>query len=305
MELAKLGLPKEENIVTRNKFIANNVLPIAFKPTNVENRFLALFVAIQDIDESCIYLQSIIAINNKFELDYIMHHELNIANMAKNSKTLEAYQNMIKNMTNSNIYATDFIMNDEKDFPLYYHSLAIKAIDQTHASVLDLYFNRDYFIKINLYLNRLANINKFSNNHIHEALFNDPRLNNIEFVQIEKIKHDATARIATQYGTININHYTMWCGPSVYKMNYLSPIDKDHTSIPLSNPLDINLYNAFYDKHVFIDEFIVYHDQVFVLYEEKSEITDDFKSMKALKLSKELADKTNFIDYNNMIYEKD
>lgn len=304
MELAKLGLPKEENIVTRNKFIANNVLPIAFKPTNVKNRFLALFVAIQDIDESCIYLQSIIAINNKFELDYIMHHELNIANMTKNSKTLEAYQNMIKNMTNSNIYATDFIMNDEKDFPLYYHSLAIKAIDQTHASVLDLYFNRDYFIKINLYLNRLANINKFSNNHVPEALFNDPRLHNIEFVQIEKIKHDATARIVTQHGTININHYTMWCGPSVYKMNYLSPIDKDHTSIPLSNPLDINLYNAFYESHTFIDELITYNDQVFLLYEERSEITKDFKSMKALKLSKELVDKTNFLDSNNMIYDK-
>lgn len=304
MELAKIGMPNKENVVVKNKFIANEILPIAFKPTTTKDRFLVLFVAIQDNDESCVYFQSMLSIKDDFELDYMIHHSLNIINMKENSKALETYKGLVKNMTSSNVYMTDFTMDIIEDHPMYYHATAIRAIDQTHAAILDVYLPREIFIKINLYISRLANINKFSLQHIPEMLFRDPRLASIEFVTIEKIKHDATARIVTEKGTINMNHYTMWCGPSEYRMNYLSPIDKDHVSIPLSNPLDINLYNAFYDKHVFIDEYIVFGDEVFILYEEKNDITGEFKSMKALRLSKELVDKTNILDYNNVIYSK-
>lgn len=315
MELIKLGLPKEENIVSRNKFIANQILPIGFKPANKSGTmFLVLFVASQDMDESCIYLQFMISINSKFEEQYLKNHELNIVNMKAGSKVYSTYKELVKDLNKSNLYSTDLALNDEDDFPLYYHSIAVRPIDNTHASVLDIYLNREYFVKLNIYLNRLNNI---GHNHIKrieqelvitklapELSFTDPKLNNIEFVSIEKIKHDATARVVTSFGTININHYTMWCGPSVFKMNYLSPIDKDHISIPLSNPLDINLYDAFYNKHNIIQDIFTYNDQLFILYEDYSDITGEFKNTKVLKISKELADKTNFIDYNNMIYEK-
>ena len=69
-------------------------------------------------------------------------------------------------------------------------------------------------------------------------------------------------------------------------------------------PLSAEVYERFYsDDFTVSDMFYDFHsDSIFVLYEVRSDITNSYKETKALIFSRELYDKTNFVN-PEWIYE--
>lgn len=305
MVLIKIGYPKEDFIVSKNNFVANKLLPVGFKSVS-NNQFLLLFVANQDYDDSYIYLQILLNAEDPLEESFIKEHPLYINNIQPGTERYEAYQKMLQWFNDSNLFATDFDMKLDKvsNIPHYYHCTGIRAIDEKHASIMDIYIPRSNFIKMKLYLNTICHPKYSLTSFENEYIFMDPKLSNMEFVKIEKVKYDATCRSEIEGKKINISHYTLWCGPSEYRLNFVTPVDDDHLIRPLANPLNFNLYDVFYKKHFFVTDIIEDEEQVYVLYEAYSDIDNSFKGMKVLILDIELANKTNFVSYNNNIYEE-
>lgn len=303
MVLVKLGLPKDENIVSRNKFVVNRIFPIAIRSTTVPDQFIVLFIAYQDYDESFLYFQMMVKVENAFEQTYLENHELNLNRFQnnKNDKSLEVYQKLISKITEFNVYATDFNMISDPERPFYFSSTCVRAIDKTHASVMDIYFTTDNFIKMQIYLNRF--INAPSSKLIHEEIFRDQKYHNIEVVNIESVKMDCTKE-ESAYELMNFftTHYTMHCGPSKYVMNW-SIVET--SGRPLKVPLDVNLYNTFYQFHHKVTDVFIHDDYLYILYIEKSEVDGSYKKTKILKLNKELTDKTNFKDSLNIFINQE
>lgn len=305
MVLYKVEPPKEESIVTRNKFVVDSILPIGIKAGPIKNTYFILFIAYQDYDESYIYLQLLTATENAFENEFIKDNSFNIANIDPNTEKGKAYNELISKMNGENLFGTDFVMKQNEEFPMLYKSIAVRGIDKTHCSVLDVNYTRDNYIKLRLYLDKLSNIPLDKNLQNFETIFTNTKYNNIEFVDIEKIKYDATT-IVNGDNSYLISHYTMWCGPSKYSMNYITGKDADinHSVSKLSNPLAFDLYNSFYTKDFIVTDIIANNDgSGIIIYQEYSEINGSWKSTKALKLTKELMDQTNFIDPYNKIFK--
>lgn len=292
MVLIKLDLPKPEHIISRNKFVVDKILPVAIKRTPSKDKFVCLFVCYQNYDESFLYLNYMIKIENGIEENMILTNELYIDNISKNPKKIEMYKEFISNMKENNQYSTDFIMNKSLDYSNYYQNIAIRPIDKTHATIMDLYFTRDNFIKTSIFISTIFN----STNP--QFVFNDEKMNNIEYVKIEQIKYDATTQITgeNENKLYNCSHYTANCGPTEFRFNNITSIGKEYKSKSLSNYLDLNIYLATY-KNDYIIEFVLLNefDEYLIIY-----ISD--KKTYALVFSKDLLEKTNIIDKYNKIY---
>jgi hypothetical protein len=297
MVLVKLGLPKEENIVSRNNFVVNKIFPIAIRSTTVPDQYIVLFVAHQDYNASYLYFQIMVKVENAFDQTYLEEHELNIKRYQnnQNSKSLEAYQKLISEITPNNLYATDFNMVQDPLHPMYFKSTCVRAIDNTHASIVDIYLPISNFVKIKVYLNRFTSLP--IKKYIHEELFNDPIYNNIELVNIETVKMDCTkAEQVLENKELFTTHYTMNCGPSTYLMNWSIIETKE---LPLKVPLDLNLYDTFYKFHYNVKDVFLQDDNLYIVYKD-SIICDKCTKAKVLRLNKELTDKTNFKDQLNI-----
>ena len=299
MVLLKVETPNEINIVTRNNFIVNRILPVSIKKCNAENFYMFLFSAKQDYDDGYIYLQLCIGMENGFETDYISNHPLNIERNKDNPEKMEAYKNIISNLNDHNLYSCSLDMRLDSSHPMYYHSIAVRTIDKNHSSVLDLYIPRDNFVILSLYLNSLINCIKNKEDLFTSSLFRD-----IEYVNIETIKYDCTAhdwdadKIVMEKdpkrGYCYQSHYTMNCGPSEYRVNYCS---RSKTSPRgLKNPLDQSLYKAFYNTDCRVSFMFFDENILCILYFVGG------KKTKLLRLTKELYDKTNFVDQENIFY---
>lgn len=299
MVLAKISIPKEENVVSREKYVLNGIFPIGFKESNVKGSFLFLFGAYQDWNEKVIYLQFLFQTEDPFEYEALKNHNNYIPNYEDSIEKKSVYVKMIEHMTDSNLYATDFILNkSSKDY--YYEMVAIRAIDEKHADVLNIYVPRQNYVKIKAFMENLNSRATVFNT----SLFADKRLSKIEYVKIEQLKRDETAVVGD--GTKFVDtHYTMNCGPSTYKMNYRSNIKKDGT---LTNPLDSDIYSATYSCDFYIEYIIQDDDEILVIFDEDADVfgnSTEGRGTKALRLNKELADKTNFVNQYNKIYQEE
>lgn len=297
MVLVKIGLPKDENIVSRNKFVVNKIFPIAIRNTTVEDQYIILFIAYQDYDNSFLYFQMMVKSENAFDHTYLENHELNIKRFQnnQNDKSLEAYQKLIAQITPNNVYATDFTMIGDPNYPLYFRSTSVRAIDNTHASLVDMYFTIDNFAKIKIYLNRFVNNPNIK--ALHEEIFNDQKYHNFELVNIETVKMDCT-KIESAYENMDFytTHYTMNCGPSTHQMNWIIVESRER---PLKLPLDKNLYDSFYEFHYKVKDVFLQDEDLYIVYMD-SYVNGNYKKTKLLKLNKELTNKTNFKDPLNI-----
>lgn len=299
MVLAKITIPKEENIVSKEKYILNGIFPIGFKESNVKGSFLFLFGAYQDWNEKVVYLQFLFQTEDQFEYETIKSHNNYIPNYENIIEKKSVYYKMIEHMTDSNLYATDFILNrSERDY--YYIMNGIRAIDEKHADVLDIYVPRHNYIKIKSFMENL----NVRSTLFNTTIFADPRLSKIEYVKIEQLKRDETSIVGDGSKFVD-THYTMNCGPSTYKMNYRSGIKKDGI---LVHPLDSEIYNANYSCDYYIDYIVQDEDEILVVFDEDADVfgnPTEGRGTKALRLNKELADKTNFVNQYNKIYQEE
>lgn len=316
MVLKKINPPNEEQIVTRNKFIVNDIFPIAIQATPIElNKFIILFQAHQDYDDSFIYIQIMVQAENDFiDKEFFVRHPLNMDNIKNNKDIQKIYNNMISKMNGNNLYISDLKMTECESQPMYFQSCGIKVIDNTHASVLDLYIPRDNYVKIMLYLDTIQNrpfsffLDGVTN---HEAIFSCPKFHNIEFVRVETVKLDGTRHFEGNKSLFT-SHYTMHCGPSKYVMNWnvgavCNTVNGEGEEVvpPLINPMDKSLYDPFYSNDYFVDFLFIDNEILHVLYEERSPIDYSFKKMKLLKLTKDLYDKTNFVNFGKIFMKKE
>lgn len=298
MQIAKLGLPLNEFVVSKNKFVANHIFPIAIKSTAKNDMFLLLFYTYQDFDDSVAFFQLMVHVDNPFDQEYLFNHHMHIKNTSMSPEREKMYTEYISKLNTENIYASDFDFVEDKEHKNYYHSVGIRGIDNSHAAWLDIYLPRNVYIKIRLYLDKFINTKG-----AHEFIFLSPKYNNLKFESIEQIKYDATSTFELHDKLVNISHYTMHCGPTKFVMNLVTPIDDNHINSALRNPLDINLYMSFYKDHTYITDIIVDKEYVYLLYEELYDVDNKtFKAVYALKIPTDLINTTNFVDCNKNIY---
>ena len=295
MERFKLELPPEDKIVANSNFIVNTIIPISIRRLSI-NIYGILFYTKQDSTEDERFFQLIISASGEFETEYVESHPLYIENISKNRDMFIHYKNIVEKMDNTNCYNTDFDMVVSQDHKMYYSFTGSRVSNNGNAVIISGLMTRDNFIKINLFMNKFMNYDLCAEN-----VFVDKKLHNIQFLNINHLKLDATT---TDFGSkVVCSHYTCGFGPAICKFNFVSP---KLTDMKLRNMMLPDVYNRFYGSD-FIVKDIIYDfnsDSVFVMYEERSSVTNNYKSTKALIFDKDFYNRTNFID-ETKIYEKE
>ena len=301
--ISKVGMPSEENIVTRANFIANKIIPVGIRVANVEGSFIFLFKAIQDYDDSEKYFQIIMTAEDMFYYDKVKEYHLYINRMKDKDK--EIYHKHIEGIKNnpSKIYGTDFCFIKDDEHRNYYRCNAVRAVDQTHAEVLDVYISSDMYIRIRVYLSNITQCMIKYYAARFEYVFIDRLFHEIKILDVSHVEYNGT----TQYmDAVNTSHYTMYCsGPKAYKMNFNTLVSQEFKEKPLSNPITYEDYNAIYEKDFYITEIVLEDDDGVLLIWAEYDDKQVIKNPHALKLTKELVNKTNFLDDNNVIYYKE
>lgn len=281
MQVTNIRIPEKESIIARSKFIINRLIPIAIRNFS-NNNYIILFIAHQDYDDSYIYLQMGISTDSNNENIYLDSHSLNINNIDKdkNFTKKDSYNSIIKGMNKSNVYGIDINIQESKDFPLYFHSIAVRSVDNNHFALLDIFYNTDNFIKLKLFMYWLY---KLDNSESYMNIFSDKtEYFKIEIVNIETVKLNATKVEGNKY----TSNYTMHCGPSEYNFNYIDIIDCNKR---LSVHLDKSIYDPTYCNNFYVNEFFLFDKYLYVIYK-------DFKGVKALRLTHNNINKTNFVN---------
>lgn len=296
--------------IYKDKFIANKVFPIGIRNlNNSKNYFVFLFALYEDYSESYKFVQMMFVVNNAMEYEYITNCPFYLKNIANDKEKLEFYNSMIKILTEQqlengeSLYSVDFAdMYKSKDFPIYYETKAIKNNPLFDGSEgINLYFTRENYIRLSMFVYYFSSC-KQRKKPIDE-LFTDERLNNIEFVSIEKVKICETTRIKADKDSdqeVNLTHYVLNCGPTEFAFSIISLIPEEYKDKKLNNPIDNESYFARYDKDIVIDFYLTEKDSenMIILY-----LKEDVN--KALVIKKELYNHTNIVDYTNNIYVED
>ena len=112
------------------------------------------------------------------------------------------------------------------------------------------------------------------------------------------VKLDASS--SDMNSNIVYSHYTAGRGPNIYKFNYINK----KLNMKLFDPWFAVEYSRKFGNDFVILDAIFNEDILYLLYEERSLITDQFKCTKALVFSKELYEKTSFLN-DTFIYRPD
>lgn len=297
MVLINITMPPEEYIMKKESFVVDSIIPVAIRATGNNTQYLFLFAACEECDERYMYFQILVQSENEIDTNFLTKHYLNINNLKSDSRRLKAYTEIMQKLGTDNLFSTDFnIKKDENS--LYYHSRGVRPIGENKAHVVDIYFSLKCFVKLKLYLHRCINVPMIST--CHENIFRDESYNNISVEKIESIKMDCTkvednGDISSLYTT----HYTINLGIKVlFKFNYMITDDKNKN---VKFIMDSNLYNDLYNKDTLINEIFYDNNFVYLVYREMSIIDGSLKSIKLLKMDKELANKnTNILNPNNI-----
>ena len=288
MKLTKICLPNKEDIITKNNFFIDTIVPITIKEHI--NSFIIFFAANQKCDDKTIYLQMMVSPDSDIENQYFKYHFL-----------LNNSSDLAKNMTSDSLYITDFCM-DNMDKDMYFHSIAVKPIkssDKMYASILNLFIPVSIFTRIQLYLDGMVNINTTSLTYSNELVFSDPLLNTISLINIEEVKLLASAKMQEN---LYVSHYMMKSGSTEFRMNYVSITSKNGL---LKEPISYNPFMAVYERYYTLDDTktFLFDGKLYIFFAKDIGI-DDYKKSYLLCLDKELINRTNFID-SNYIFEGD
>jgi hypothetical protein len=292
MDKYYITIPDENLILCRQKYFVNNIIPLAIRILDSE-KFLVLFLAGQDNDESNILLQVLFSMNSKDE-EFIKSLPLFIDNLVRPEfkQKFDLYVAATKEATTKSLYMTDFEMKRDPS-SLYFLATAVQNY-RGCANVLDLHIPIDNFVIVNLFLNRLSIYDRCA-----EYAFGDKKLKNVELSTAEDIKLDGSS---TDFISRFIcNHYTCRNGKQFYKFNFVSAKDPKRK---LKKPIHAEKYDKLFINDFTINDMIFCEEKLYLIYEQRSDITEQFKKTILIVLDKELYDKTNLIDFYN-IYEEE
>ena len=237
------------------------------------------------------------------EHDIIKSHRNYIPNYDKDPAQKSAYMQMISKMGDDNLYAADFIMTKMANNTNYYEAEAMKRINYATAEEMKLYIPMNTYLRIKIFL---ENLNVKSKPFPCE-IFTNPRFNNPNMVNVEQVKRDESTYAANKEIFID-THYKFYAGPYIYKANYRSFI-KDNGQ--LSNELNQDIYTSQYSLDYYIEYMTRDEDDLLIIFNPtehgsklkyEKEVDEPDKFITVLRLSKELVDKTNFLDQNHKVY---
>ena len=290
--------PQNNNVCSSSTYIVNHIIPICIKERD-DQMFSVLFLVQNDTQDEEIkdYLGMFFSYDNERDKEFIKNHQLNYNNIVKNPKQLKMYIEMTSGISQDTLYSTDLDLTVYEEKKMFYHCYGYSQSSKDgQIKERKILLNRSLFVQINLFFMRFVNLDSTA-----ETVFFDMTLNKIEFVSLQTIKLDSSAKPAptSQYIT---NHYTGRLGPNYYKFHFISPSIFGRR---LRNPMGYEQYCTLYSKDTLVDQMFMDFktNTLFIIYIEKSPIDGKYKRTLALKLSEELYNHTNFLDIYK-IYEE-
>ena len=224
MVVQRVNEPDPSTVVTRNRFIINDIIPLYLRNTKMENRFILTFHCKEDHDDKYIFLEIMMIIHDKilkknFQESFLNIESKKFSEQTKNLALIEEAK------ISEDRYVTDLHMEEDDNYRAYFHSVAVKAIDHRHNKVLDLYIPRDNFIKIQKFL---KDIDEGINENKIIRTFFSPIYHNLKFYDITRIDTEGTlysekpVQMIVNGGHIYFTHYTMYSEIEKFRLNCIS-----------------------------------------------------------------------------------
>ena len=298
MEICRVGVEstddkKVEVIQDNSPFVIDEIYPLSIRPIG-NSLYMIFFVGKCSASEEKIFLNTPVRSVDNVDLTSLHSHPLNINKITEDKKRLEMYVEFTKDSNDDDVYVTDFDMSQDVMQPVFYTFTGSRKDSETQVTLKKVLINKECFIRINLFFVRLK-----QHDITGGAVFFDHKLRNIKFSKVEHTKVDGSSTDINS--SIVCTHYTCGNGPEFYKFNYISiKLNGERLKVPLS----AEIYERFYSEDFTIsDMFYDFHsDSIFVLYEVRSDITNSYKETKALIFSREMYERTNFVN-QEYIYE--
>ena len=298
MDLYRIGMPNDQDIIVRDRFIVDELYPLCIKKLN-ETQYSILFEGKQLSTETTMFFQTIIGYDVTDE-GFLNTHFLNVVNIQRDHERLKFYNERVKTMK-GNVFNTDFDMQQDEEHKMYFKTYGIKTLrmknsNDDRASLLDIYLTRDNFVRMYLFLS------KFLNKDLSAVeVFSNKKLNNIQYMTIKHVQLNGSSE--NRANGLVYSSYTLGAGPTQYRMTFISPMKPNGVLVNRMLPEtfqwlymeDFVINNIIYDNH---------KDRIFVLYEYRSSLNNSYKATYLLSLDKEIYDHTNFVDIYK-VYEKD
>ena len=300
--MVQINMPiiDEKSIISNKIYMADKVSPVAIQQ-NSQNKEIydILFIISQDIDESMIYFQVSVKIEDNLDKNHILKRPIYINNILQDKVKNKAFREMIENLDADKFYIGDFnFINDNTANHIIrgYKELTTKD-NKKYFEQINIHIPRYMYIILNIYLDNI--MEPFSDIENPESLFLNSDMRRIRFEKIEDVKLVATCKYKRknrgQVITYN-THYEMNCGPKTFKFNYEVVTKENHEVItPLA-------------ESIFVPEYSQYDDKFIGLVKDKEcyyiIIYDKDNNIKGLKITDELLEKTNILDPRYIFVDK-
>lgn len=301
ISLYKIDLPPKNIIKSEKKFILSNITPVAIRRIN-DDLYSNLFLAYQSSIDKYIFFQLFLGVDpeDKITKTYLDDCSIGMNTIKAVKEKSDRYQRIIQNIAHDNSFnsSVDFEYDTEAGM---YTFLGVRTITDRAAEVAEFYINTNNFLKMNLYIKALQNYNPTP-----DVYFVNKDFAEFDVIPINEIQHNATARCInkdTDHSFL-FDHFTMKCGRHEYKMNFVHQERKENRDRVLTDCMLYDTYKELYEKHNLIKDLVfdVGDRYIFILYPVFNVIDNSLKSMKVLKISKDLIDHTNILDFERNIY---
>ena len=307
MELMNILSPSKKEIISKKVFFCSNLSLIAIKDiNNIEsntNDYSVLFLAKQESTDEAIFISCNIVLSD-IEVKILHSYQYYIGNIIKDDESLKAYEKIISNITNRNIFFTDFRFTNTDLFNFSF--ISYRKEDEHHCTSNEIMISAKEYIKINLIfqsLFKISNINFVINmaNSISSLKFIKPEEINIRCSYYDDNTLCTAYRIREKALNFDINFkvFNIEIDTNKYRLN--NPIVKKYYDKEYPNSVDcINIYHVI----PYIDDSILI---LFFGYPKYLDIiTKTFKQEKTYNqygiiIEKDKLKETNFIDYKNKI----
>lgn len=301
IKIAPIKIENSSKVDFDCKFIVNDILPIAInQPTEEMPFYTLLFCCHQDIRDMYMYFQLPIIFSTPEEEQAIKNKKYYIERIQENKEAYKEFIDLTINMRIENLFTTDL---DHVSFPdkPYCKFQGIRRIGQGIYLRREIQITRLNWLLCNLFLEEL-----FYDLHWNGKYFNDVYYLSPKWIKVDHFNYDAATRkifstFKTKENTIQgsamiMNHYIIGCGPTEYKINWITP-DKYPDKI-LRKALDIKIYLAEYSQHPTVNN-LIYDKVSGMMYI----LVNDPKKLAILSIEPDILSKTNFLDIYNNVYE--
>lgn len=277
----------EGDPVVTNKFCANILEFISINPIK-DSLYSIVFKVEETGTGKIIYLSIMINTESKSEIEWIKMNRLYLDNILQSNKAKE-YHEKIEGLSDGscNMFELNLLELKIEENGKYYTATGYRIIDTEDPSLFEsikIIMNIDLFVQFKLFE---TTIERFG--LIDHAIFSDRTFKNIKPITIDHVKLDGSHENHVT-GLVS-SHYTVGLGPTQFKFNFLSRMRND---AKLINPAGTQDYKIWLKDFTVIDKFLF--DGILYLLINNYSTSAAIKKTNLLKFSKEMYDKTNFVD---------